>query len=978
MNLLKKLLQRTSAELKPHPMALWTPSLDGLFFGTTSPGLDSEVFNFLEEEGLLQRANEGFLLPWDSCYQIFSREDLTGFGALLNLPEVFDDWLPYLQSHGGLSDEGFRIDLTSWSHAHTGRLEHWERIGSLVKIEGTYRLASSKCNQLIQRIPAIAQLETSEERSKEWGCLRSLALQANATLCQYLRTTVVLSPDQLRFALNCSSSGEIQVAPGFDGAPAGWLNQLDKRASIPNRIDVTDSNGDHIQIFLSEPVRGVLQAVKRQFPTRHLRGEKGRAFLKNPYSLLPEGADSVVKPESIDDDWPIHDMAWSVEESEERISGFQIRLISQAKDESRLDPIFVLSRNEFLELFNEARQADTAGSSEFGFRGYRIEFSQDPNGLIEAWTDVLARWDAELEGRLETRLSPKQLPDSNAPSLSWIHNALPDSNASLDTSSEKKLEPRPRVGVRSISDLAASEHDQADASEWKIPSSLKPQISLRPYQEEGVRWLHERFPSPNIDSSGVILADDMGLGKTIQCITFIASLLEQNPSMDPALVVAPVSLLDNWCNEVDSFLEANSVRVLKLHGKNLSCRVRSTESTDKLLFEKGIQRCLEPQWRSGYHLVLTSYEVVRDFEISLAASPWSVIILDEAQKIKNPTALISRAVRSFPSRFRIACTGTPVENSLRDLWSLFQFARPGYLGPLDEFSKSYRKPIEAITPEQMAKVEELRARIAPWILRRTKAEVAKDLPPKRFVAESNPESRSIHLSADQISLCSETASMYSGLKAKDPNLAMIGLFKALFEMRMICALAKKRPNQLTSDSWKTVPKGRWLLETLEAVRAKNEKVLIFTEFKEIQLQLRMWIQDRLGIRAEILNGSTATTGDEGRQERIKAFSKVDGFGILILGTKALGAGVNIQAANHVIHFTRSWNPAIEDQATDRAYRIGQTRPVYVYTPTVIHPNRTWSTFEERLDELLKRKRVLAQDILNGSAGEEGMESLLER
>ena len=126
-----------------------------------------------------------------------------------------------------------------------------------------------------------------------------------------------------------------------------------------------------------------------------------------------------------------------------------------------------------------------------------------------------------------------------------------------------------------------------------------------------------------------------------------------------------------------------------------------------------------------------------------------------------------------------------------------------------------------------------------------------------------------------------------------------------------------------------------------------------------------------------MNGSTATTGEDGRQARIKAFSKVDGFGILILGTKALGAGVNIQAANHVIHFTRSWNPAIEDQATDRAYRIGQPRPVYVYTPTVIHPNRTWSTFEERLDELLQRRRVLAQDILNGSAGEEGVESLLQ-
>jgi hypothetical protein len=358
---------------------------------------------------------------------------------------------------------------------------------------------------------------------------------------------------------------------------------------------------------------------------------------------------------------------------------------------------------------------------------------------------------------------------------------------------------------------------------------------------------------------------------------------------------------------------------------------------------------------------------LRDLEFSFAAEKWSILVCDEAQKAKNPNALVTRAVKKQNARFRVACTGTPVENSLADLWCLFDFVQPGLLGALNDFGNLYRRPIEAKTDEEKDRVEELRALIKPQILRRLKADVATDLLKKIHVETC----KGLALTSVQRNLYAQAVVQFSRRAepgAVTPFKSPLGL---LHYLRLICT--DPRPYGLSGNQTESVrayrakaPKLDWLLNTLRQIKARGEKALIFCELKDIQRLLRHYIVEDLAYPADIINGDTAasSSSDQSRQKRIRAFQQQPGFGVLILSPLAVGFGVNIQAANHVIHYTRTWNPAKEDQATDRAYRIGQEKDVYVYCPVVAADD--FKTFDVKLDELLRYKRSLATDMLNGS------------
>lgn len=263
-----------------------------------------------------------------------------------------------------------------------------------------------------------------------------------------------------------------------------------------------------------------------------------------------------------------------------------------------------------------------------------------------------------------------------------------------------------------------------------LPSLLKPDFPLKPHQREGITWLQHLWSRSPSDCRGALLADDMGLGKTLQLLAFIAAELERDPRLDPCLIVAPVSLLENWKEEIDKFFEVGAFRILTLYGQNLSRLRLSRSEMEEELAASGIAKLLRRNWLAGARVVLTTYETLRDLEFSLSRQKWSIMICDEAQKIKNPNALVSRAAKKQNARFKIACTGTPVENTLTDLWCLFDFIQPGLLGSLNRFGQLYRRPIEAETEDEKARIQELRELIEPQKLRRTKREVAKDLPNK--------------------------------------------------------------------------------------------------------------------------------------------------------------------------------------------------------------------------------------------------------
>jgi len=364
-------------------------------------------------------------------------------------------------------------------------------------------------------------------------------------------------------------------------------------------------------------------------------------------------------------------------------------------------------------------------------------------------------------------------------------------------------------------------------------------------------------------------------------------------------------------------------------------------------------------------LVLTTYETMRDLEFALASQPWSVMVCDEAQKIKTPAALVTRSAKKQKVRFRIACTGTPVENTLADLWCLFDFVQPGMLGALNFFSRTYRQPIEAKTHEQQLKVEELRELIRPQILHRKKTDVAKDLP----APKEDQACKLLAMSEYQHRLYERALANLHEQRQVNPSAQL----QALQAIRKICSdpHGHAEPNtssvsidRLLSES----PKMGWLINLLKELGADqsgNHKAIIFCEFRELQLILQRVIAAIFGFAPSIVNGDTSADprANENRQQLIDAFQRKNGFNVIILSPLAVGFGVNIQAANHVIHFTRTWNPAKEDQATARAYRIGQTRTVQVYYPGVVSPK--FPSFDVRLDALLSKKRELASDMLNG-------------
>jgi HJR/Mrr/RecB family endonuclease len=562
--------------------------------------------------------------------------------------------------------------------------------------------------------------------------------------------------------------------------------------------------------------------------------------------------------------------------------------------------------------------------------------------------------------------------------------------------SEKKPSPETlliKTNFHSIDYLeqARAMLNMPEGIEPQLPRCIRPSIELKKHQRYGVAWFQNLVSKAPTACRGALLADDMGLGKTLQLLTLLARHYELWPTSAPSLILAPKSLLDNWANEARKFFDPSFPEILVLFEDELKARKQPRSLIDEQLRERGIVDLLRPNWVGSAKVVISTYEVLTSYEFSLAKQAFAFVIADEAQRIKTPGAMVTLAAKKLKADFRIACTGTPVENSLADLWCLFDLVQPGLLGSLEEFGKTYRRPIECDTEDQVKTLQRLQKLIAPQTLRRTKADIAGDLPKKLFgykkadlVAVQFKEK----LSAEEvleISLSEHQGILYKGglKKLQDAAQEANGRkrarlsFGALHLMKAVCAEPYCLPGTkfLPDRSGREThllnsPKMAWLLERLREIRAKGEKAIVFTELREVQLALFYFLKETFGLKPFIINGDSA-----GRQSYIDKFSEKPCFDVIILSTLAAGAGLNVTAANHVFHFTRAWNPSKEAQATDRAYRIGQSRDVHVYCPTMV---ADFMTFEVRLDQLLKQKASLADAtlddgglaaMLNGTGGD---------
>ena len=531
----------------------------------------------------------------------------------------------------------------------------------------------------------------------------------------------------------------------------------------------------------------------------------------------------------------------------------------------------------------------------------------------------------------------------------------------------KNPAPSPRLALQILHNIEELEYDKAGAvgqgadRTLLIPTALRTDIELMPHQRDGVAWMQCRMGQNRDGVRGILLADDMGLGKTLQSLCLMAWYRETAPSPRPCLVVAPVSLLENWKGEIDKFLDGTQGHTVTLYGEHLAQHRLHPSEFGPELRERGLKKALRPGFARDAAFVLTTYETLRDYQVSFARERWGVLVCDEAQKIKTPGAMVTRAAKAMQADFKIACTGTPVENSLADLWCLFDFFQPGALDSLAKFTREFRQSIERREPGHEAVVEQLRGHIAPLVLRRMKNDVAQ-LPPKTEVPCEMP------MSARQRTLYAAAAKEFREAVDKNDGSGGAVILALLHRLRMICAnpvaAADPESDRLGIDEHlRDSPKLSWLIKQLEQIEPRGEKVIVFSEYRDIQRLVCRAVAHRFGFRPSIVNGSTSVdpAADASRQAIIDAFQAAPGFGVIVLSTTAVGFGVNVQKANHVIHFTRPWNPAKEDQATDRAYRIGQDREVFVYCPTVVGDG--FESFEQRVASRLAAKRALSRDML---------------
>lgn len=491
-------------------------------------------------------------------------------------------------------------------------------------------------------------------------------------------------------------------------------------------------------------------------------------------------------------------------------------------------------------------------------------------------------------------------------SMEFLHSAFSgfynDMNFNLDDNFKKSID------------------DFLKIDDITIPSGLNG--TLRPYQERGFKWLY----SNTMRGFGSCIADDMGLGKTIQVISLILKLKEDGKLNIPALVICPTTLVGNWYKECARFAPALNIHIYH-----------------------GTERILE---NSDADVIITTYGLLRNDLSSFEDKNWGIVIIDEAQNIKNPDAAQTIAVKSVKTKTYIAMTGTPVENRLSELWSIFDFINKGYLGNISTFQKNYAVPIEK--NRDMEKIEKLKLATAPFALRRLKNDksIITDLPEKIVFDEY------CYLTKEQAALYEKVLeASFKSIETGTGIQRRGQIFKLITSLKQIC----NHPAQYTKiDKLSKDLSGKTekAMSIIEQVLEQNEKAIIFTQYKEMGDLLVHMLKDEFNTDVPFFNGSVSRLQ---RDKLVEDFQTKDEIKLMVISLKAGGIGLNLTSATNVIHYDLWWNPAVEDQATDRTYRIGQTQNV------IVHRLITLGTFEEKIDEMIKSKRELAD--LTVSTGE---------
>lgn len=923
-------------------ISYWTCSEEGYHFhweGDSPQWEDIHTeLDMLEMEGKAAKVGDSYRISHETAVS-FSRDER----ELLTLPPIFPYPL-FVGKEGLPQNNSFRLKV-NFQKADGTYFMNPEVIGSYVAIlpgcgymcsEAQYAIlkSASSCNAEIGRL---------KEREKILACsLRYVALikenakKIDARLDPFLEKIDVVAPDYLSISVEEDTDGTYYASPvilNADGSPYGEkdASEFGRKFKNGSKAQRSYMGKDRTYYVFDQEQQDGLQQIKK---ARKLTKEQAKTLLLSPQSVFTGAPFRFDRSEYSD---RVLDYGAFIAKNYPYLKGIEGGWLPEEGSVGRedLDGIDEFDEPEVTEenvaiLKELIENALANGKSSISYQEKTYKLTSAFIEKVMGKDDVTDSTGGSADGEKPKEDKGNLISEENAESVGY------------EQANEQRRQKRREARFQKLG---------ADLSMEQVLSGFKDSVVPFSYQKEGIRWMAQNWKA---GYQGVLLADDMGLGKTMQVLGLISGVKNAygEKDMNSVLVVAPVSLLANWESEFIHFVkEGIFEEIVPLYGNSFRD------------FKRGHDLRLDFSPVAKNRIVLTSYETLRNYDISFGCIDWSFMVLDEAQKIKNPAALITNAVKSMKYDFAIAITGTPVENAWVDLWSIMDFVEPGRLRDLKNFCNTYQNQLKKLQGDmagQEALGKKLEQELQPIFLRRQKTDYLEGLPHKEVIPKP------VLMPPVQREAYEKIIAVAKKGKKKD-ILQVIAMLRDTSLCPHLTSYADSTFENMSVDVFFNMSaRLKATFQTLVNIKARKEKVLIFVTSRKMQRILKRFLEKAFGISIQPpINGELIGLK---RQQIVDAFNQKEGFAILILSAEAGGVGFNITAANHVIHLSRCWNPAKEDQATDRVYRIGQEKEVHVYLPIAQYEGG--DSFDVKLDQLLQYKRSLSQSVIFPTADTE--------
>lgn len=888
----------TDKDDKCIPISEWK-DLNFVFYDVLTTSFDNGISRRNEQEFFVRNEN------------IYLFEDAER--DILGLPAEYPFEM-YIQTNGNtLTQDGFKYDILFYTFYPGGYCLPFNINGPYLHInECDYILSKEQYdlyNAILEFNSLNEELRTSKNNFIHFSEIRGLSEKASAKLDSYLSETSVFIPNKIKILVEYHND-ILSVTPTIVHENAKqFTERFCKKEDVSDVYTLKSDGGKRTKVVLNEDQVNKLTEIRKKYSCiadeRIIDGIMAtpeRYFDTDTFDLTEFYSDRVIK------------IGLYKPKYYTFICPYKSEWLPGIKIEDSINGttnLFFASESELDEFEKTVKLADTDGNKSINWNDTEINI----NNVLKCIPVIR-----------------EQLQDKTK---SYCKNEHLAENVLIIKENAEQL------GYK----VDVIKEEEVTKYSFIKSNNLNSSIELKKHQVEGIAWMQYLVKNKY---RGCLLADDMGLGKTLQILYFLQwHRNDMNRENKPYLIVAPVSLLDNWKEEYERFFINPKMKIDIITSRNLH-----------KIFDKE-----EIQFLQSKDIIITNYETIRLCQLNFCAVDYAVVVLDEAQKAKSPGTLITNSVKAIKSDFKIAVTGTPVENTLVDLWCILDFSVPGLLGTAKDFSKTYQNPLKNLDTDIEDLGIQLRKRLGIYFKRRLKSDIASELP-KKSIYRIEKE-----MPAYQKNRYKEE--LATAIKVKNSESYIPGfMFKVISALRRISDspyLAESNIDMIDSnDVINNSAKLNTTVELLRNIQSKGEKVIVFSDHKDTQRMLHKVIYDIFDIDVKIINGdmpATAVVGSQkiSRQQAIDQFQSKQGFNIIIMSPLAAGIGLNITGANNVIHYSRFWNPAKENQATDRAYRIGQKKDVNVYYPMAIC--NEFTTFDETIDGLLNKKSTLAEATL---------------